>query len=73
VVVGEEPNALYRRLWACALAAYERGVQALKAGATTDDLLDASDVIAEHGFTINDGFLHGFGIGLLPPNVGTRQ
>ena len=73
VFVGEEPNALYRRLWACALDAYTRGVKALRAGATTEDLLDASDVIAEHGFTINDGFLHGFGIGLLPPNVGTRQ
>jgi Xaa-Pro aminopeptidase len=73
VFVGQEPNALYRRLWDCALDAYTRGVQALKAGATTEDLLDASDVIATHGFTINDGFLHGFGIGLLPPNVGTRQ
>ena len=73
VFVGEEPNALYQRLWACALDAYTRGVKALRAGATTEDLLDASDVIAEHGFTINDGFLHGFGIGLLPPNVGTRQ
>lgn len=73
VFIGAGPNDLYRRLWDCALAAYERGVQALRAGATTDDLLDASDVIAEHGFTINDGFLHGFGIGLLPPHVGTRQ
>ena len=73
VFVAEEPNALYGRLWQCALEAYSRGVQALRAGASTDDLLDASDVIAERGFTINDGFLHGFGIGLLPPNVGTRQ
>lgn len=45
----------------------------LRAGATSEDVLDASDVIAERGFTINDGFLHGFGIGLLPPSVGTRQ
>ena len=48
-----------------------RSVHALRqgaaAGATSDDVLDAADVIAERGFTINDGFLHGFGIGLLPP------
>jgi Xaa-Pro dipeptidase len=30
-------------------------------------------VIHEHGFTINDEFLHGFGIGLLPPGIATRQ
>ena len=29
--------------------------------------------IIERGFTINDGFLHGFGIGLLPPSIGTRE
>ena len=33
----------------------------------------AQEVIAERGYTINDGFLHGFGIGLLPPSIGTRQ
>ena len=36
-------------------------------------MLDAAEVIAERGFTINDGFLHGFGIGLLPPSIGTRE
>jgi len=36
-------------------------------------VLDAADIIHERGFTINDGFLHGFGIGLLPPSIGTRQ
>jgi Xaa-Pro aminopeptidase len=68
-----QPNALYRELWACALEAYERCVKVLRAGATSEDVLDAADVIAERGFTINDGFLHGFAIGLLPPGIGTRQ
>jgi Xaa-Pro aminopeptidase len=73
IFVQGEPSDLYKRLWDCSLEAYERGVKALRAGATSEDLLNASDVIAERGFTINDGYLHGFGIGLLPPSVGTRQ
>jgi len=73
IFVGEPPNDLYRRLWDTTLEAYERCVKALRAGATSEDVLDAADVIAERGYTINDGFLHGFGIGLLPPNIGTRQ
>ena len=34
---------------------------------------DPGRPIAARGFTINDGFLHGFGIGLLPPSIGTRE
>lgn len=68
-----EPGELYRRLWDTALEAYTRCVAVLRAGATSDDVLDAANVIDERGFTINDGFLHGFGIGLLAPSIGTRQ
>ncbi len=73
VFVQAPPNALYRELWECALEAYTRGEKSVRAGATAEDLLNASDVIGERGFTINDGFAHGFGIGLLPPNIGTRE
>ncbi len=68
-----QPNSLYRQLWDTALESYQRCMACLKPGATSEDVLDAADVIAERGFTINDGFLHGFGIGLLPPSIGTRQ
>lgn len=68
-----QPTELYRRLWDTALEAYERCAGILRPGATSEDVLDAAEVIAERGFTINDGFLHGFAIGLLPPNIGTRQ
>jgi Xaa-Pro aminopeptidase len=67
------PTDLYRELWDTALEAYQRCMACLKAGATSEDVLDAAEVIEERGFTINDGFLHGFGIGLLPPSIGTRQ
>ncbi len=73
IFVQAEPNALHRRMWEVALDAYTRCVAALRHGATVEDVLDAGEVIHQAGFTINDGFLHGFGIGLLPPSVGTRQ
>jgi Xaa-Pro aminopeptidase len=73
IFVESQPDRLYQGLWDCALEAYERGVRALRAGATSDDLLDAASVIAERGYTINDGYLHGFAIGLLPPSIGTRE
>ena len=73
IFVQAQPNDLYRRLWDTALEAYTRCARRLRAGATSEDVLDAGDLIAERGFTINDGFLHGFGIGLLAPSVGTRE
>ena len=73
IFLQSQPSELYRRLWDTTLESYERCVRCLKPGATSEDVLDAAEVIAEHGFTINDGFLHGFGIGLLPPSIGTRQ
>jgi len=73
IFVQTEPSKLYQRLWDTALEAYQRCVKSLRAGSNSDDVLDAANVIAERGYTINDGFLHGFGIGLLPPSIGTRE
>jgi Xaa-Pro aminopeptidase len=73
IFLQEQPSKLYRSLWDTALESYRRCLACLKAGATSEDVLDAAEVIADGGYTINDGFLHGFGIGLLPPSIGTRQ
>jgi Xaa-Pro aminopeptidase len=73
IFVGAPPGPLYRRLWDAALEAYARAAGVLRAGATSEDILDAADGIHARGFTINDGFLHGFGIGLLPPSLRTRR
>ena len=73
IFVRTEPNRLYRTLWDVALEAYTRCCAVLRAGATTEEVLDAAEVIHARGLTINDGLLHGFGIGLLPPSVRTRQ
>ncbi len=73
IFVQSPPGDLYRRLWDAALEAYTRVSAALRSGATAEDVLDAAEVIHERGFTINDGLLHGFGIGLLPPSIRTRR
>jgi Xaa-Pro dipeptidase len=73
IFVRAEPNRLYRTLWDVALEAYTRCCAALRAGASTEAILDAAEVIHARGFTINDGLLHGFGIGLLSPSLRTRR
>ncbi len=71
--VGEDPPALFRSLHDTAVAVFERLRQDIRAGATTDDVFRATDLIDEAGFTVRDAVLHGFGIGLLPPSCGTRH
>jgi hypothetical protein len=41
----------------------------IKPGATTEDLLDQLEFIDKRGYTIVDGLLHGYGIGILPPSL----
>jgi Xaa-Pro aminopeptidase len=71
--IGKAPGPLYADLCAVAMESYTRGLAALRAGATAEDLLDAAEVIHERGYTINDAYLHGFGVGLLPPSLNTRR
>ncbi len=73
IFVQAPPSELYQRLWETALEAYTRASAVLRPGATAEDVLDAAEVVHTRGFTINDGFLHGFGIGLLPPSLRTRR
>jgi Xaa-Pro dipeptidase len=69
MILDDTPNALYARLHETAEAAYYGMCDALKPGATTDDVLDAAEVIDRAGFEIIDGLLHGYAIGILPPSV----
>lgn len=71
--VGEEPTPLFQHLHETAEQVFSQLVETIKAGATTEDVLAAGDRIAAEGFTIRDDLLHGFGIGLLPPSLGTRS
>ena len=68
-----EPSKLYRDLHAAADAAFDAIASVLKAGATPAQVIEASGVIVEAGFTIIDDLLHGYGGGYLPPILGCKS
>jgi Xaa-Pro dipeptidase len=68
-----EPTKLFRDLHAAADAAFDAIANVLKAGATPAQVIDASGVIEEAGFTIIDDLLHGYGGGYLPPILGCKS
>jgi Xaa-Pro dipeptidase len=71
--VDAEPPALYRELHEVADAAFDAIVARLRAGATAAELVDASVVIEDAGFTIRDDLVHGFVGGYFPPVLGSRS
>jgi Xaa-Pro dipeptidase len=70
--VAADPTPLYRELHEVADAAFDAIVQRLRSGASAVDLVEASGVIEDAGFTIRDDLVHGFVGGYLPPVLGTR-
>ena len=68
-----EPSPLYRGLHATADAAFDAITAVLRAGATPAQVIEASGVIEEAGFTIIDDLLHGYGGGYLPPVLGCKS
>lgn len=57
--VSTQPSQIYRKLFEAALECFYRVVKILKPGATTEDILEASSIIEEYGFTIYDSLVHG--------------
>lgn len=68
-----EPSPLYRDLHAAADAAFDAIAAVLRADATPAQVIEASGVIEEAGFTIIDDLLHGYGGGYLPPVLGCKS
>jgi Xaa-Pro dipeptidase len=68
--IGEEPAPAYRELHAVAVEAYERVREAIREGATAEDVVAAAEVIHRRGYTIYDDLLHG--ANQLPPILRTR-
>ena len=68
-----EPTPLYRDLHKAADAAFDAIAGVLRAGATPAQVIEASGVIEEAGFTIIDDLLHGYGGGYLPPVLGCKS
>ena len=71
--LGEEPTALYRELHAAADAAFDAIAAVLKHGATPAQVVEASGVIEDAGFTIIDDLMHGYGGGYLSPILGSKS
>jgi Xaa-Pro aminopeptidase len=70
--VGTEPTALYRDLHATAEAAFDAITGKIHHGTTMEEIVEASGVIEDRGFTIYDDLMHGFGGGYFPPILGSR-
>ena len=71
--VGTEPTALYRDLYATAEAAFDAITGKIHHGTTMEEIVEASGVIEDRGFTIYDDLMHGFGGGYFPPILGSRS
>jgi Xaa-Pro aminopeptidase len=71
--VAAEPTPLYRELHDVAQAAFDAVAGRLRSGATAAELVAASVVIEDAGFTIRDDLVHGFVGGYLPPVLGTHS
>jgi Xaa-Pro aminopeptidase len=69
-VIGADPPALHRELHDVADAAFDALFERVRPGATAAELVDASAVIGEAGFTTRDDLVHGFVGGYLPPVLG---
>lgn len=71
--VAADPTPLYRDLHATAEAAWDAICGVLKEGVTAAEIVDASGVIEQAGFTTCDDLVHGYGGGYLPPIVGSAS
>ena len=71
--IADEPSPLIARLHQAADAAFDAIVSVVKPGAHARELVAASSVIEEMGFTIFDDLVHGYGGGYLPPVLGSAS
>jgi Xaa-Pro aminopeptidase len=71
--IASEPSPLYRELHQVADAAFDAIFERLRPGATAAELVQASAVIEDAGFTTRDDLVHGFVGGYLPPVLGSAS
>ncbi len=69
--IGEDPTPEYQRLHDTAMEAFDRIAGVIKAGAGTEEVLKAADVVHERGFTVYDDVVHG--ASQLPPILRTHK
>lgn len=71
--IAADPTPLFADLHRAADAAFDAIAAVVRPGAHAVDLLEASAVIEEMGFTIYDDLVHGYGGGYLPPVLGSKS
>jgi len=69
--IGREPAPIYRKLFDVALECYERVRRVCKPGVTSEEIVAATSVIEEAGFTTYDSVFHGERG--KSPELGTRS
>jgi Xaa-Pro aminopeptidase len=73
IAVGAEPTPLFQKLYDTAEAAFDSITGVLKAGVSAQEIVDATTLIEDAGFSIYDDIVHGFGGGYWPPVLGTKS
>lgn len=69
--IASAPTDEYRRIHDVAVETFDRVCAVLRDGATSEDVLDAAEVVHDRGLTIYDDLLHG--TDQLPPILKTRR
>jgi Xaa-Pro dipeptidase len=73
IAVGADPTPLFQRLYEVAEAAFNSITGVLKAGVSAQEIVNATTIIEDSGFSIYDDIVHGFGGGYWPPVLGTKS
>lgn len=71
--VGEEPTAEFREMHEVAEAALDAVLARVRPGTEAGELVEASALIEEAGYTIIDDLVHGYGGGYLAPILGSAS
>lgn len=73
MTIAADPTPLYRDLYQTAEDAFDAVSKVIRHGAGMQEILAASGLIEERGFTVCDDLLHGFGGGYFQPILGSRS
>jgi len=71
--VDADATPLYRDLYETAEAAFDAVAKVARHGTTMQEIVDATGVIENNGFTICDDLMHGFGGGYFQPIIGSKS
>ena len=71
--VEAEPTPLFRDLHATAEAVFDAVTRAIRPGATSEELIEATAAVEQSGFTTCDDVVHGYGGGYFQPIIGSKS